>query len=172
MSSEIRGHLKHKGEAKAHPSPTPPPPRSAPDFSKGTPAPPRSRGARGIRGGALGKPGRLGVGGRARRGPGPLGVHPARPLEVFPGTRASRRVQGLPAKLEKGPPPGRAFCVCQTKHEGRVSKGGGPGAAQRPGAGRAGEIQFSGPELRRSAPEAPGWASSGHAGPAPSAPPH
>lgn len=58
-----------------------------------------------------------------------------RPLEVFPGTRALRHFQVLASKLEKGPPLGRAFCVCQTKHEGRVSKGGGPGAAQRPEAG-------------------------------------
>lgn len=113
-------------------------------------------------GGAPPGPPALPAGARAPRRP------PARPLEVFPGTRASRRFQVLAAKLEKGPPPGRAFCVCQTKHEARVSKGGGPGAAQRRGAGRAGEIQFSGPELIRSAPEAPGWAITGHGGPAPS----
>lgn len=57
-------------------------------------------------------------------------------LEVLPGTHASQRFPVLAVKLEKDPLLGREFCVCQTKHEGRVSKGGGLGAAQRPGADR------------------------------------
>lgn len=65
--------------------------------------------------------------------PQAAGAHSVRSLEVLPGTHASQRFRVLAAKLEKGPLLGRAFCVCQTKHEGRVSKGGGSGAAQRPG---------------------------------------
>lgn len=64
---------------------------------------------------------------RLRRplGPVPGGVPRYPSLSAF---------SSLAAKLEKGPPLGRAFCVCQTKHEGRVSKEAGPVSAQRPGA--------------------------------------
>lgn len=126
-SSELLGHLKHKGEARG--------PQRAPGFQRE-----RRRleevampGASGVaRWGSPRRAARIpaeptgGAGARRPCGPAP---------EVIPGTRASRRFQVLAAELEKGPPLGRAFCVCQTKHEGRVSEGGGPGAAQRQGAG-------------------------------------
>jgi hypothetical protein len=144
---------------------------------------PRSPDAWDIPGGMMGRPApfspnfgrqsRGGGGGEARRAGAQASGRPlSLALEVFPGTRALRRFQVLAAKLEKGPPLGRAFCVCQTKHEGRVSKGAGRARHKGRGRAGAGEIQFSGPELIRSAPKAPGWAITGHEGPAKSTPLH